>query len=323
MANDTWCTSTAALLVGGVCLIHSSAPLAETRSAEEAYQLAQRYEHGEGLPRDHELAFQHYCQAAQGGHAAARHGIAWMYLNGRGTGINEALAGYWLRLAADAGDSHSEKLLKRLAFSSDQTDQRCVLAEPEAAETELVQADAKPETAIEPAPRTAALPVSAPACYQIGPVDRRGKRKAVGRWLLSNAIEHQTVTRSVSYGLVFQVYSKPLSNRASAYRAADRYRGRGVKDLQVISTGVLTNGISLGAYRYESQAAARVEQLQAKGIKAAYRTQNPMHHQQWMRFSASSESAAALGDAFPSLEVEDAQCPDQETVITAALIQRS
>src|SRR5262245_30526506 len=47
-------------------------------------QLAQRYEHAEGVPRDFLKANELYCEAARAGYADAQFKLGWIYANGRG-----------------------------------------------------------------------------------------------------------------------------------------------------------------------------------------------------------------------------------------------
>jgi hypothetical protein len=87
---------------------------AAAADAAAQFALAARYENAEGLPRDFGQALSLYCDAAQQGHADAAVSIAWMYLNGRGVGRDEAIAAAWLRLAAERGNPLALRLLDRV-----------------------------------------------------------------------------------------------------------------------------------------------------------------------------------------------------------------
>ena len=56
-------------------------------------QLAQKYEHAEGVPRDFEKANRLYCQAARAGYIEAQFKLGWVYANGRGVARDDAVAG--------------------------------------------------------------------------------------------------------------------------------------------------------------------------------------------------------------------------------------
>jgi hypothetical protein len=86
---------------------------------------AQRFEHGEGVARDLDRAFDLYCVAALMGHSRASYELGWMYANGRGVERNDALAAGWLRHAAAAGDRFSHRLLRRMRSVRPKLDPAC------------------------------------------------------------------------------------------------------------------------------------------------------------------------------------------------------
>ncbi len=49
--------------------------------------LAARYEHAEGVPRDYQRAYRLYCLAATQGDAKAQYSLGWMYINGPVCGL--------------------------------------------------------------------------------------------------------------------------------------------------------------------------------------------------------------------------------------------
>src|SRR5262245_66465528 len=57
--------------------------------AQALTQLAQKYEHAEGVPRDYEKANRYYCRAAKAGYIEAQFKLAWLYANGRGVARDE------------------------------------------------------------------------------------------------------------------------------------------------------------------------------------------------------------------------------------------
>ena len=80
-----------------------------------SFDLAVRYEHGEGVAQDYGRALALYCQAAENKDARAYQNLGWMFLNGRGVGRDDAVAVAWLRKAADAGSPQAVNLLRTLA----------------------------------------------------------------------------------------------------------------------------------------------------------------------------------------------------------------
>jgi soluble lytic murein transglycosylase-like protein len=84
-------------------------------AARDAYSLAQRYEHGEGVAQDQGRALALYCDAARGGEAKALFNLGWMHLNGRGVPRDDARAVAWLRRAAERGSEPAVNLLRLLS----------------------------------------------------------------------------------------------------------------------------------------------------------------------------------------------------------------
>lgn len=75
---------------------------------------AQRYEHGEGVPRDPGRAIALYCAAAARGSVDAQYRLGWMYAMSRGVARDDALAAAWFRLAAAKGDPQAQQMLKAM-----------------------------------------------------------------------------------------------------------------------------------------------------------------------------------------------------------------
>jgi hypothetical protein len=104
----------------------------EGRDLKAMTKWATRYEHGEGVSQDADLAVLLYCIAASAEHSDAAYGLGWMYANGRGVARNDSLSSFWMRRAAAEGDTHARRLLKRLGTSSQSAlrpnDGECVLS---------------------------------------------------------------------------------------------------------------------------------------------------------------------------------------------------
>ena len=77
--------------------------------------LAMRYLRGRGIPKDEAIAFYWMQLAAQQHFAMAQRGLGELYENGFGIALDITLASHWYRLAALQGDSTAKKHLQRLA----------------------------------------------------------------------------------------------------------------------------------------------------------------------------------------------------------------
>ena len=96
-------------------------------------QLAQKYEHGEGVTKDFQKANRFYCRAAKAGHAEAQFKLGWVYANGRGVEHDDAVAAALFELAAKQGHQHAAKLLQYVRARPDTRLPSCLLSDPVAA----------------------------------------------------------------------------------------------------------------------------------------------------------------------------------------------
>lgn len=83
---------------------------AKTLGPAELTEQALRHLHGEGVSRDPERALVYLCVAAARGHAPAAFELGWVYLQGRGLGVDEALAAAWMHEARRLGQAIPEGL---------------------------------------------------------------------------------------------------------------------------------------------------------------------------------------------------------------------
>lgn len=100
-----------ALLLGPTVL----AQAASTDQARLWREQARAHEHGEGVARNLDTALDLYCKAALAGDNDARYSMGWIYANGRGTERHDGYAAWYLRQAADAGDTPARSLLARIS----------------------------------------------------------------------------------------------------------------------------------------------------------------------------------------------------------------
>ena len=90
-------------------------------------QLAQKYEHAEGVPKDFDKANQLYCKAAKAGYAEAQFKLGWVYANGRGVPHDDGIAAALFKMAADQGHEYAAKLLQYVRAQPDTKLPSCLL----------------------------------------------------------------------------------------------------------------------------------------------------------------------------------------------------
>jgi soluble lytic murein transglycosylase-like protein len=93
-------------------------------------ELAVKYEHAEGVPKDFQKANKLYCQAAKQGYAEAQFKLGWVYANGRGVTRDEGVAGALFAMAAEQGHEYAGKLLQHVAKQADVPLPSCMLPDP-------------------------------------------------------------------------------------------------------------------------------------------------------------------------------------------------
>ena len=125
------------LLLAGAC---SAAEWGDQRAAlnatavrgdpREQTELAVRYEHAEGVPRDLHKANALYCQAAKRGYAEAQFKLGWMYANGRGVPRDDGVAAALFLMAANQGHEHAARLLRYVRPRADVHRLPCLRPDP-------------------------------------------------------------------------------------------------------------------------------------------------------------------------------------------------
>ena len=93
-------------------------------------ELAVKYEHAEGVPKDFQQANRLYCRAAKQGYADAQFKLGWVYANGRGVTRDDGVAAVLFRLAADQGHEYAAKLLPYVRNRADTQMPSCLLPDP-------------------------------------------------------------------------------------------------------------------------------------------------------------------------------------------------
>jgi hypothetical protein len=108
--------ATLALMVG-VFLTPGHAHADSTLAAQ--VELAQRYEHGEGLALDAQRARELYCTAAEAGSADAAFQLGWTYFLGRGVERDDRVAARWFLLAVKRGHLQAQNVIERFHLAGD------------------------------------------------------------------------------------------------------------------------------------------------------------------------------------------------------------
>ena len=109
--------------------MHANAKQAvNAADASAMTQWASRYEHGDGIGQDVDLAIALNCVAGGMGDSEAAYNLGWIYANGRGGARDDSLAALWMTRAAKAGDQVAKRLLPRLAPVPDTVTESCILS---------------------------------------------------------------------------------------------------------------------------------------------------------------------------------------------------
>lgn len=104
---------------------------AQEGDAKAQTELAGRYEHAEGLPKDFQRANWLYCRAARQGYSEAQFKLGWVYANGRGVPRDDGVAAAFFAMAAEQGHEHAAKLLKYVNRQPGARLPGCLLPDPE------------------------------------------------------------------------------------------------------------------------------------------------------------------------------------------------
>jgi soluble lytic murein transglycosylase-like protein len=93
-------------------------------------ELAARYEHAEGVPKDFQKANRLYCLAARQGYAEAQFKLGWVYANGRGVARDDGVAAALFSMAASQGHVYAAKLLDYVTKRPDTQLPSCLFPDP-------------------------------------------------------------------------------------------------------------------------------------------------------------------------------------------------
>jgi hypothetical protein len=108
----------------------------------------------------------------------------------------------------------------------------------------------------------------ADVCVEWGPLTEGDKTRALA------SLEPLDLARLISQKKVevianYWVFIPPAANKAAADRRLEELKGQGIHDVAVVDSGPQRLAISLGVFRTEEAAQARLAALQAQGVKTA------------------------------------------------------
>lgn len=108
----------------------------------------------------------------------------------------------------------------------------------------------------------------ADVCVEWGPFSEGDRTRALA------TLEPLDLARLISQKKVevianYWVFIPPAANKAAADRKVDELKALGIRDLAVVDGGAQRFAVSLGVFRTEEAAQARLEALQTQGVKAA------------------------------------------------------
>ena len=110
------------------------------------------------------------------------------------------------------------------------------------------------------------------ACLRAGGFDDRRVLAEVEAWMESHGVEVFELRRERDRRIESrQVYLPPLESRAEAAAKLREIRARGVRDVAVIESGPLQNGISFGVFGVTENMRRRVATLESLGYRVRHR----------------------------------------------------
>ncbi|NML13604.1 transglycosylase SLT domain-containing protein [Azohydromonas caseinilytica] len=122
---------------------------------------AERYEKGDGVPRDEPFAAAMYCRAARAGDAESQFRLGWIYAYGRGVPRNDAWAAHLFKLAAAKGIPQGTEMLRMMGgVAPEEPDCMVPPAPPPAVITMINGVPSRPGLVADPTKRARLLKVA-------------------------------------------------------------------------------------------------------------------------------------------------------------------
>lgn len=163
------------------------------------------------------------------------------------------------------------------------------------------------------APAAASPPGTRAVCLRSGGIEDRTVLAGVEEWLESSGAEVFEVRRERGRKVgSHQVYLPPLEDREAAAARVREFRARGVRDVEVIESGPLANGISFGVYEVAENMSRRVASLRELGYGVRTRDNWRFVYRHYVEARAKSDPdgiRAAWQERYPDWTLEIVDCP--------------
>ena len=151
------------------------------------------------------------------------------------------------------------------------------------------------------------------ACLRAGGFDDRRALAEVEAWMESHGAEVFELRRERDRRTESrQVYLPPLESREGAAAKLREIRARGVRDVAVIESGPLRNGISFGVFGVTENMRRRVAELESLGYRVRHREDREAVQVYYFEARTSADPdglRAAWAERFPDRSFELADCP--------------
>jgi len=161
-------------------------------------------------------------------------------------------------------------------------------------------------------PADASPPEVGAVCLRSGGIEDRMVLAGVEEWLESGGAEVFEVRREKQREVgSHQVYLPPLADRETAAARVRELRARGVRDVEVIESGPLANGISFGLYEVTDNMRRRVAALRDLGYRVRTRDIWRVAYRYFVEARAKTNPdgiRAAWRERFPAWALELVDC---------------
>ena len=161
-------------------------------------------------------------------------------------------------------------------------------------------------------PADASPPASPAVCLRSGGIEDRTVLAGVEEWLESSGAEVFEVRRERQRRVgSHHVHLPPLADREAAAARVREIRARGVRDVEVIESGPLANGISFGLYEVAENMSRRVAALRELGYRVRTRDNWRVVYRHYVEARTKSDPngiRAAWKERYPDWTLEIVDC---------------
>ncbi|MCP4040631.1 MAG: tetratricopeptide repeat protein [Gammaproteobacteria bacterium] len=161
------------------------------------------------------------------------------------------------------------------------------------------------------APPREPVPTDSGKCFSIGPLGDKDPVTQMEEWLQEQGLAVTGRADKQRQLVNYKVYLPPLENRDQARESIAELKRKGVKDLFIIPTGELKNGISLGVYSREASVKRRSTELNSIGYKTLVMPRYNTQSIKWLDITQSEKSQfdpAVFNQQFPKQQITSGAC---------------